>query len=158
MSFAGAARSIRSSVTISTSTFGLVGVTNGPPGLGRSKGTSALIHGIQRWSDSVPPARVNIQSDPVTPAVSRARNSIRTRAEAAAGRIPPSGTMSVWSRTLTLTGVSSTAASVIRMDPSRAAIVLSSRRSMPSPESLRMSMSVAISSAPVATVIAALTS
>ena len=45
-------------------------------------------------------------------------------------RMPPSGTVSVWSLILTLTGAASTVALVTRRRPRRAAIVFSSRRSI----------------------------
>ena len=54
------------SVTISTSTFGLVAVTNGRPSFERPNGIARLTQGIQRWSAIVPPAYENIQSEPET--------------------------------------------------------------------------------------------
>ena len=53
------------SVVIATLTWGLVGVTNGSPWFGRSNGTSRLTHGIQRWTSTMPFARVNSQFEPV---------------------------------------------------------------------------------------------
>ena len=58
------------SVTISTSTLGLVAVTNGRPSFGRPNGIARLTHGIQRCIAIVPPTFENIQSEPVRPRAS----------------------------------------------------------------------------------------
>src|SRR5690349_6932168 len=71
--------------------------------------------------------------------------------------MPPSGTRRVWSRTATFTGTSSTVAAVTLMLPRRAAIVLSARRSIGCPASLRATITVSTSRTPVRTVSAAWT-
>ncbi len=57
---------------------------------------------------------------------------------APAGRIPPSGTTIVWSLTVAVTKAPSTLTSTSRIAPSRAAIVLSSTRSIGPPDVLRI--------------------
>ena len=60
----GEAMTIGRSVVTRTRTIGLVGVTNGSPWFGRSKGTARLTQGIQRYIERVPSTREKSQSEP----------------------------------------------------------------------------------------------
>ena len=65
-----------------------------------------------------------------------ARKAIRTDVLAPSGRIPPSGTISVWSEIVGLTATPSTVRLEIARRPSRAATALSSSRSTGPPDTL----------------------
>ena len=118
-------------------TRGLTGVTNGSPKFGRSKAVVRLIQGTQRYMLVMPLARVN--SHVLPPVVERrvALNGTTTVALAPAGRTPPSGTVMVWPLRVAFTARPSTVTLPSSSRPSGPMTVLSQRRSMPAPESLR---------------------
>ena len=118
-------------------TRGLTGVTNGSPKFGRSKAVVRLIQGTQRYMLVMPLARVN--SHVLPPVVERrvALNGTMTVALAPAGRTPPSGTVIVWPLRVAFTARPSTVTLPSASRPSGPMTVLSRRRSMPAPESLR---------------------
>jgi hypothetical protein len=128
----------RRSVSTRSFTDGLTGVTNGSPWFGRLNGVSRLTQGIQRYASTMPLTFVKSQFEPVRDERSVERYWTRTLAVAPAGRMPPSGTMTVWSWTLRATGLPSTSTARNSMPPRRAAIVLNSTRSMGPPDVLVM--------------------
>ncbi len=134
------ATTIGTSVCRRTLTCGLTGVTNGSPWLGRLNGVLRLTHGIQRYRSTTPFARVSSQSDPATPDRSVAENGITRVAVAPSGSTPPSGTTTVWSSMAGVTLDPSTVTAPSFSRPRGPRTVLSSRRSMPSPERLVATM------------------
>ena len=58
------AQRMRRSLMTVTRTRGLTGVTNGSPWFGRLNGVARLIQGSQRWTETIPLARVNSQFEP----------------------------------------------------------------------------------------------
>ena len=97
----------------------------------------------------MPPVWVKSQCEPARSLLSRAENRTRTRVVASTGRTPPSGTMIVWPVTVAGTTTPSTVTGLSRMLPSRAAMVLSSTRSISAPDVLVM---IAVESTQIARV------
>ena len=99
-----------------------------------------LIQGTQRYMDVMPFARVKSQ---VLPEVVDRRLALKRTtitALAPAGRMPPSGTVIVWSRTEAVTARPSTVTSRSDKRPSGPITVLRRTRSTPAPESFRALM------------------
>jgi len=83
---------------------------------------------------AIPLACVNSQSDPPSVLRSRAEKRTRILVVASTGSTPPSGTTIVWPVTVAGTATPSTVTGRRRMLPRRAAIVLSSTRSIAIPD------------------------